>query len=107
VQGSEGAPYHVRIPLAEGERGEAFCTCPYEWGGWCKHAVAVALYAADDPEGLDVRPPLAETLAAQKPAALRGLLLSLAAADPVLAWRIEQHLDPDQAMPDWEEDYWV
>lgn len=45
VSGSERYATSVRF----GARGEltSFCTCPYDWGGPCKHAVAVVLAAAE------------------------------------------------------------
>jgi uncharacterized Zn finger protein len=42
VDGSE--PYEVMVCVNEkGEIGEHFCDCPYEWGEFCKHEVAVML----------------------------------------------------------------
>ncbi len=43
VEGSSYEPYDVTIELGEGEVVAADCTCPYDWGGYCKHIVAVLL----------------------------------------------------------------
>lgn len=42
VDGAE--PYDVEIHMAsEGEVESAVCDCPYDWGPYCKHEVAVLL----------------------------------------------------------------
>jgi uncharacterized Zn finger protein len=38
VSGSDVVPYRVDINASN---GEVSCTCPYQWGEVCKHAVAV------------------------------------------------------------------
>ncbi len=38
--------YTVEVDLDEGI--SATCTCPYDWGGYCKHIVAVLLAMAKD-----------------------------------------------------------
>jgi uncharacterized Zn finger protein len=38
VSGSDVVPYRVDINASS---GEVSCTCPYQWGEVCKHAVAV------------------------------------------------------------------
>ena len=43
VEGSEPVPYRVRVAFDAGGITEAACTCPYDWGGWCKHIVAALL----------------------------------------------------------------
>jgi hypothetical protein len=55
VQGSQPDPYEIEIEgLTDSERVEddtsvldASCTCPYDWGGYCKHIVAVLLELAE------------------------------------------------------------
>jgi uncharacterized Zn finger protein len=43
VEGSEFAAYQISIRLHDGGVAEARCSCPYDWGGYCKHIVAVLL----------------------------------------------------------------
>ena len=43
VQGSEYLPYRVCITLEPGALAQATCSCPYDWGGYCKHTVAALL----------------------------------------------------------------
>lgn len=64
VEGSEETPYRVSVLLDETtEAGpyEADCTCPYDFGGWCKHIVAALLAYHEEPESAVVKPAL-ETL---------------------------------------------
>jgi superfamily II DNA or RNA helicase len=42
VKGSDQYPYRVEIDLRP-QRPVVRCTCPFDVGGWCKHAVAVAI----------------------------------------------------------------
>ena len=41
---SSSAPfYQLNVQLDEDGIQEAFCTCPYDWGGYCKHIIALML----------------------------------------------------------------
>ena len=42
VKGTDQYPYRVEIDLRH-DRPAVRCTCPFNVGPWCKHAVAVAL----------------------------------------------------------------
>src|SRR5438067_13906586 len=56
VEGSEPEPYEVRVDSdAAGVTG-ASCTCPYSFGGWCKHLVAALLACLHAPEEIEERP---------------------------------------------------
>jgi uncharacterized Zn finger protein len=113
VWGSDVAPYHVRVRVAEDRAvREVSCTCPYSFEGWCKHAAAVVLSAVEMPRSIDVRPPLADVLAACEAPALRAALLALAEAHPHLADEIEARAEgrepdpPAWADPDEWGDGW-
>ncbi len=41
--------YHVEIEITP-TAIEAFCTCPYDWGGYCKHIGAVLLLWMENPQ---------------------------------------------------------
>lgn len=41
--GSDPTPYRVTAILSAQGVAEASCTCPYDWGGYCKHIVALLL----------------------------------------------------------------
>ncbi|MCG8353159.1 MAG: SWIM zinc finger family protein [Chloroflexales bacterium] len=62
VEGSSYEPYRVRIGFDEGGLQTMHCTCPYDWGGACKHIIAVLLACLHDPASVQARPPLADTL---------------------------------------------
>jgi uncharacterized Zn finger protein len=89
VEGSQYEPYRVRVAFDEGGITSADCSCPYDWGGWCKHIVATLLACLDDPDGIEVRPALDELLADLDREELQDMLLHLAAGDPYLADEIE------------------
>ena len=89
VAGNDFTPYEVRVAFDEAGVVDATCSCPYEWGGWCKHIVAVLLAHARDPETVRELPALQETLSGLDRDQLRGLLLKLAEYDPSLTSVIE------------------
>ena len=86
VQGSEWEPYQVGVTFL-GSDFTASCTCPYEWGGYCKHVVAALLAAADDDSHvpIDTKTPIADLIAEMDAASLRALICQLVDADPGLA----------------------
>ena len=43
VEGSSYEPYRVDVAFDAGGIASAQCTCPYDWGGACKHIVATLL----------------------------------------------------------------
>src|SRR5574337_613200 len=42
-EGTSAPYYRVRVELDEAGVREAQCSCPYEYGGYCKHVVALLL----------------------------------------------------------------
>src|ERR1051326_2134904 len=62
-EGSEYDPYRISVTLdAEGVL-ETSCTCPYDWGGLCKHIVALLLAYVHTPKIFRVVEPLDRLLA--------------------------------------------
>lgn len=86
VQGSEWDPYQVGVTFTENDF-TASCTCPYDWGEYCKHVVAALLTVSDDnsPIPVAVKPPVADLIAEMDAASLRALVSQLIDADPGLA----------------------
>lgn len=80
VEGSSYMPYRVTIELDESGIISTDCTCPYDWGGCCKHIVAVLLTYMGEREEIAERPAPEELLAGLDAETLRGLLGSLLAA---------------------------
>lgn len=87
VEGSE--TYRVTVRIDAGEVDDYACTCPYEWGGACKHVVATLLTLIEAPEEAQERPSLAAVIGSLDRDALARLLLRRAEIDPGLAGWIE------------------
>src|SRR5256886_8241334 len=92
VEGSEFAPYQVSIRLHGGGVAEARCTCPYDWGGYCKHIVAVLLKFADEATRVIECKPIGDLLRGLDQAQLIKLLEKRAESDSELAAWIEAGL---------------
>jgi hypothetical protein len=80
VQGSQPEPYEVEIQFVDGavepENVDATCTCPYDWGGYCKHIIAVLLELAEGDMNLeDEREAVERVLSDAHPEELRKFLL--------------------------------
>jgi uncharacterized Zn finger protein len=88
VDGSDWAPYRVHITFLDQEILDAQCSCPYDWGGDCKHIVAVLLCMRDR-EDILIRPSLTDLLADLPREALVELLLDLTARHPELVDEVD------------------
>ena len=91
VQGSEWDPYQVGVTFA-GHDFTTSCTCPYDWGGYCKHVVAVLLTIGDDepPIPIAAGPPVAQLLDELDAAALRVLIQRLIQTCPALMDTVDE-----------------
>ena len=92
VAGSQFVPYEVRVVFDEGGIMEASCSCPYDWGGLCKHIVATLLACVHEPESVRELPALEEVLSGLDREELKDLLLKLAERYPSLSGIIEGEL---------------
>lgn len=93
VEGSQIVPYQVDITFDESGVTDARCTCPYDWGGWCKHIVATLLTCLHHPERVEERPTVAEMLADLDREALQTILIHLSEQYPDLADAIETEIE--------------
>ena len=86
VQGSEWDPCHVIVTFT-GDDFTATCTCPYDWGGYCKHVVAGQQNGNDDVPPIPVasKAPVAELVDRLEAPALRVLVQRLVDDCPALA----------------------
>ena len=89
VQGSDWESYKVRVRFDGQEIGDADCTCPYDWGGDCKHIVAVLLFLVHKPELIEQRPPIADLLNPLSREQLVDMLLELADDFPAIIDTLE------------------
>jgi uncharacterized Zn finger protein len=80
--GSDYEPYRVQVTLADYGIGDTSCTCPYDWGGICKHIVATLLAAIHEPETISEKLPIATLLADLTAEQLRQILLRVAGCKP-------------------------
>lgn len=92
VEGSAPVPYHVQVTFDAGGVTAASCSCPYDWGGWCKHIAAVLLTCANESEAIEERPPLDTLLSDLDRDQLQTILLHLAEYEPGLAGAIESQV---------------
>jgi uncharacterized Zn finger protein len=91
-EGSESPFYGVRAELDEGGVRSASCTCPYDFGGYCKHVIALLLSYAHEPESFAAHKEPAELLSELSREQLLALLTKLVAEQPDLYELIEAAL---------------
>ena len=89
VTGSGYEPYQVRVTFSDSDIVSASCTCPYDWGGDCKHIVAALLYLAHDPEEVEERPSIATVVGELDRDQLVDLIMHLIELHPELAEDVE------------------
>ena len=95
VEGSRYSPYRLCIRMETDRPKSASCTCPYDWGGYCKHIVAAFLTYTRDPKAVVTIAPLEEFLAPLDADELRELVINLVERDPDLLWELEGAEPPD------------
>lgn len=90
-EGSDFTPYHIRITLDDtGNIDAASCTCPYDWGGDCKHIVALLLTYFHEPESFDERAPVQDTLSTRSQEELIALIRQMVGRYPDLQALIDR-----------------
>lgn len=92
VAGSQFAPYSVRVVFDEAGIIDASCSCPYDWGGLCKHIIATLLASLHEPESVRELPALEDARSGLKWEELKYLLLKMAESYPSLVEIIERAL---------------
>lgn len=74
--------YEVQVKLNNGDVAESDCTCPYDWGGLCKHRVALLLTYLRKPDTFTVIEDLDALLEAKSKPELVALVKTLADKEP-------------------------
>jgi uncharacterized Zn finger protein len=87
--GSDYEPYSVRVTLAKDGIAETSCTCPYDWGGICKHIVALLLTYVHKPQAFRIVPPLEALLADRSKEELITLINEMIKRKPELLTVVE------------------
>ncbi|MCP4360736.1 MAG: SWIM zinc finger domain-containing protein [Chloroflexi bacterium] len=93
VEGSQYEPYQVQIVFNDEGIQSARCSCPFDWGGYCKHIVAVALLLVHKTEAVETKPEMASLLADLSEAQLRQLILNVAEGDTAVIETIEREIE--------------
>jgi uncharacterized Zn finger protein len=92
VEGSEVNPYRISISFDKSGITSVFCTCPYNFEGWCKHIIATVLTCLHQPDRIEQRPELNELLAPLTREQLQAILHKLALEQPDWMDAIEQQI---------------
>ncbi len=86
--------YRLRIELDEGGIRSTSCTCPYDFGGYCKHLVALLLTYIHKPGEFTERKPISALLQDMDKAKLVSVLTKLSDCHPELYTWLETTLAP-------------
>jgi uncharacterized Zn finger protein len=92
VEGGGYEPYIVQVKFEDQNIYDTDCTCPYDWGGDCKHIVATLLYLCHWRNEIEQRPALGVLLADLSREQLVDLILDLSISNPVILEDIERNL---------------
>ncbi len=98
-EGSSYEPYRVSATLGQQSLENTFCTCPYDWGGLCKHLVALLLAWVHEPDSFHTIPPLDELLADRSKDELIGLIKEMLKRQPDLVRLLELPVQPGRQTP--------
>ncbi|HKS28752.1 MAG TPA: SWIM zinc finger family protein, partial [Pyrinomonadaceae bacterium] len=96
-EGSDYEPYQVSATLTESGIARTSCTCPYDYGGVCKHIVALLLTYIKDPQSFRSIPPLTELLADRSREELIALIGEMIEREPELLSLVELSVAAGQA----------
>ncbi len=81
-EGSSAPSYRLRIELDEGGVRSASCTCPYDWGGDCKHIVALLLMYLHKSKEFSEQKSVSDLLAGLEKDALVAVIHHLVSQNP-------------------------
>lgn len=96
-EGSGYEPYQVSATLNKGGIAETSCTCPYDYGGSCKHIVALLLAYVHEPQTFRSIPPLTTLLAGRSQEELINLIGEMIKHEPELLSVVELSVATEQA----------
>ena len=96
-EGSGYEPYQVSVKLAKSGIAETSCTCPYDYGGICKHIVALLLAYVHEPRSFRSIPPLTALLAGLSQEELIALIGEMIKREPELLSLVELSVATEQA----------
>lgn len=91
-EGSSAPFYQLHVKLDEGGIQEASCTCPYDWGGYCKHIIALMLTYIHNPDAFIEPKSVEELLSNMDKEALVRLFGRIIDNDPYLYYKLQTTL---------------
>ena len=83
-EGTDIDPYHVTVELTQTGIAATYCSCPYDWGGDCKHIIALLLTYVHEPDAILSLEPLFDTLASKPKSELLQVISELLKRAPEL-----------------------
>ena len=83
-EGTDMDPYRVTIELMPTGIASTYCSCPYDWGGDCKHIVALLLTYVEAPDAIYSLDTLFATLAEKPKSSLLQVISELLKHAPEL-----------------------
>ena len=92
-QGSEFTPYNVSVELTSTGIADAVCSCPYDWGGDCKHIVALLLTYIHEREEIHSVDPILTAIAEKPRATLLRVISELLKREPSLVPIVKTYTD--------------
>ena len=92
VEGSGYEPYQIQVSVSDAGIATTVCSCPYDWGGICKHIVAVLLILVHGSDEIQEQAEMADLLAGLTAEQLRQILLGVAAKGLEFTSLIEQEV---------------
>ncbi len=98
-EGSMPLDYHLQVDLDETGVTEAWCSCPYSYGGICKHLVALLLTWVRQPDTFAVYDDLVTTLEALPKETLVALVAEMVQQDPALYDLLARYREQPESIP--------
>lgn len=99
--GSSGGLYRIEVELNDQEElVSAMCSCPYDWGGICKHVVALVLTFIHEPERFTVQQATADSLMERSKEELVALIREMIAREPDLETLLDQPMPGGETPPE-------
>ena len=92
-QGSEETPYRVSVDLTPTGIADAECSCPYDWGGDCKHIVALLLTYIHEPAEIRSVDPILTAIAEKPKETLLRVISEFLKSEPTLVSIVETYAD--------------
>src|SRR5918912_3764032 len=96
-EGSDDEPYQVSATITESGIAETSCTCPYDYGGICKHVVALLLTYIKDYQAFRPVPQLTALPAGRSREELIALVGEMIKREPELLSLVELSVATEQA----------